>query len=190
MKKEILYCLYNTTDYCYSLSEWGVIWQSVGVFASIAIGLVGFYKIYLELKELNRQRAKQLKDDEDTAKLTRTEFFLRQHRRLFDDFELSQVMNLIDSDDIRLRNEKLWDSKRKLLVFFEEVALLVYSGQLNKEVAFYMFGYYVRCAVHGENFAIGIEPSREHWGLLYRFVDDLEEHLLLHSEDPPKNLNL
>lgn len=190
MEKEKLYCFLNNTEHCYSLSEWGEIWQSVGVFASIIIGGLGLYKIYIELKDLNRQRERQLQDDENTAKLTRTEFFLSQHRRLFDDVELYKILSLIDSDDVRLRKETLWDSKRKLLTFFEEIALLVYSEQLNKEVAFYMFGHYVRCVVYGKNFAVGIEPSREHWGLLYRFFDDAEIYLLAHPEGPPAEFNL
>lgn len=190
MDKPPLYCLFYNAELCYSFTDWGIIWQSVGVISSIIIGASGLYKIYIELKELNKQKQKQALDDECSAQLTRTDFFLRQHRRLFDDEQLFSVLSLIDSDDIRLKHERLWDAKRKLLTFFEEIALLVYSNQINKDVAHYMFGYYVLCIVHGKNFAIGIDPSREHWGLLYRFADDSALFLEKNKDGPPDTFQL
>lgn len=169
----IKYC-FPFTEYSLTMAEWGVYWQATGVVAAIIFGSFGLYKIYHELKRLNEQRTKDISDKETAAALKRTEFFLAQHRRLFDNPELYSILCLIDSDHADLALEENWDKKRKLLTFFEEIALLVNSGQINKDVAIYMFGYYIRCAIYGKNFCVGIDPSPEHWRLLYDFLHEVE----------------
>lgn len=178
------------SSYCLTMAEWGIWWQAIGVAAALAFGMVGLYKIYHELKRLNEQRSKDILDKEISAKLNRTEFFLEQHRRLFDNPELYEVTCLLDADDIKLTEKDMWDKKRKFLTFIEEIALLVRSDQINEEVAFYMFGYYSRCAMHGVNFREGINPAAEHWGLFYEFTRKYEEFLIKHPEGPPNNLSL
>lgn len=172
-------------DQCNLMSEWAVYWQAAGVIFTALVGLVGLYKIYQELKRMNEQRAKDLTDKETSAKLKRTEFFLSQHRRLFDNPELYSVLTLIDNDDEKLLPEDMWDKKRKFLTFLEEIALLVESDQINKDVACYMFGYYARCVKEGKNFAEGIDLSKEYWGLFYKFCDYAEEYSQKHPDGPP-----
>lgn len=168
------------------MQEWAVYWHAIGVISGILFGSFGLYKIFQELRRLNEQRDKDINDKETEARLKRTEFFLSQHRRLFDDKDLYEVLCLIDADNPRLAEENMWDKKRKLLVFFEEIALLVRSNQIDQNVAFYMFGYYSLCARHGSNFIHGIDPSREHWFLFYEFSDDaqffLDENKNYHSQ--------
>lgn len=178
------------SSYCLTMQEWGVWWQAIGVTAALVFGIGGLYKIHHELKRLNEQRSKDLLDKEISAKLNRTEFFLDQHRRLFDNSELYEVTSLLDADDRKLASEDMWDKKRKFLTFIEEIALLVRSDQINKDVAYYMFGYYSRCAMRGVNFRVGIDPSAEHWGLFYDFTKNYEEYLIKHPEGPPVNLSL
>lgn len=175
---------------CRTMREWGVYWQALGVVAAIVFGSFGLYKIYHELRRLNEQRAKDISDKESAGRLKRTEFFLSQHRRLFDDSDLFEVLCLIDADDPRLADKDMWDKKRKLLVFFEEIALLVRSDQIDKNVALYMFGYYSLCARHGTNFKCGIDPSREHWALFYEFSDSAETFSNEHRDGPPKEITL
>lgn len=183
------YCIYFT-QVCRSMQEWGVYWQALGVAAAVIFGSVGLYKIYHELRRLNEQRDKDISDKETAARLKRTEFFLSQHRRLFDDKDLYEVLCLIDADKPRLADEDMWDKKRKLLTFFEEIALLIRSNQINKDVALYMFGYYSRCVRHGENFSRGINRSKEHWALFYEFSDSAEKFLTEHEDGPPEKMAL
>lgn len=178
------------TDICMPMSEWAVHWQAAGVIATAIIGAVGLYKIYKELKRLDEQRLKETQDKEASAKLKRTEFFLAQHRRLFDDKDLFEVLCLIDSDHEDLANPSMWDKKRKLMAFLEEIALLVKSKQIDETVAFYMFGYYANCARHGENFNEGIDISREYWALFFEFSDNAETYSNEHEEGPPKTMSL
>ncbi len=184
------YCDPFTNHHCMTMQEWGVYWQAIGVLATVFFGLFGLYKIFQELRRLNEQRDKDRTDKETSAKLKRTEFFLNQHRRLFDNSELYEVLCLIDSDDAKLAMQEMWDKKRKFLTFFEEIALLVKSEQINKEVAFYMFGYYARCAKHGKNFNEGINLSEEYWWLFYEFVKESEEYFEKHKDNPPQSMSL
>lgn len=170
---------------CNLMSEWAVYWQALGVVVGALVGVVGLYKIYQELKRINEQRAKELADKDISAKLKRTEFFLNQHRRLFDNPELYSVLCLIDSDSEKLRPEEMWDKKRKFLTFIEEIALLVDSDQINENVAYYMFGYYARCAKEGINFGEGIDLAQEYWGLFYKFSAAAEEFANQHPNGPP-----
>ena len=73
----------------------------------------------------------------------------------------------------------------KLPRFFEEIALLVESKQIQPEVAYYMFGYYARCAREGINFAEGIDVSPVHWGLFFRFTDAANAFADRHKDYPP-----
>ena len=189
MQSPSLYCFPFSND-CRLMAEWGVIWQAIGVFAALLFGVIGLYKIYRELKRFNEQREKEIIDWKNSAELKRIEFFLSQHRRLFDNPELFSVLCLIDSDDEKLKHEDMWDKKRKFITFFEEIALLIRSNQLDREVAFYMFGYYAKCVRYGKNFAEGIDTSEEHWALFFNFAKDAEKFLDDHQDGPPARMSL
>jgi len=178
-----LFCAAGT-NVCNQMSEWAVYWQAIGSIATVIFGCVGLWKIYQELRRLNEQRRKELEDKETSAQLKRTEFFLNQHRRLFDNPELFEVLCLIDADDEALAEKAMWDKKRKFLTFLEEIALLVESRQIKEHVAYYMFGYYARCAVTGINFQTGIDLSTEYWGLLFRFVEAAEAYSVEYQGAP------
>lgn len=124
------------------------------------------------------------------AGLKRTEFFLSQHRRLYDDADLYAVLCLIDGDEIGLTDPGMADKKRKFLTFYEEIALLVKSGQIEKPVAFYMFGHYAICARNGKNFRVGIDLSPRHWGLFYKFVSAAESYRRQHPMGPKDDIHL
>lgn len=179
-----LFCI-PFTDYCNLMSEWAVYWQAFGALVTAIVGGFGLWKILHELKRMNEQRQKDIADKETAAKLKRTEFFLNQHRRLFDNPELYSVLCLIDEDNELLRPKEMWDKKRKFLTFIEEIALLVDSEQIDKNVACYMFGYYARCAKEGANFAEGIDLSAEYWGLFYKFCAYAQQYADSHTDGPP-----
>lgn len=179
------------------MADWAIHWNAAGTIAAILFGLVGLRKIVVELRRISAQtqaeiaqRKHQIEESERSQKLKRTEFFLSQHRRLFDTPDLFDVLSLLDDDAELLAEPEMWDKKRKLLTFFEEIALLVKSQQVDRRVAYYMFGYYVDRAIHGDNFAMGIHPSPEHWGLLYEFAEHASEYRRMHPNGPPADLTL
>lgn len=150
-------------------------WQIFAIILTSVVGIIGVIKVYSELQRIKDQRAKESAAIELAAKLKRTEFFLSQHRRLFDDQKLFEVLCLLDSDDWKLAERSMWDSNRKFLTFIEEIELLVSAGQINSDVAQYMFGYYACCARNGPNFNAGINSRESYWRLFNRFCDSHEE---------------
>ena len=172
------------------MAEWGTYWQAINTVLAVIVGAVGLYKIYHELKRLADQRNNELESKLTSAKLKRIEFFLNQHRRLFDNPELYSVLCLIDDDSKKLTEPGMADKKRKFLTFLEEIALLVRSEQVEPNVAYYMFGYYAICVLTGTNFADGIDTSKKYWGLLYEFAANAKVYFENNPEGPPKELSL
>jgi hypothetical protein len=94
------------------MSEWMAFWQIAGIVVALIGGAAGVIKIHADLKQLSKQRNKEIQDREIAAKLKRTEFFLSQHRRLFDDEDLYEVLCLLDNDDEKLAEKPMWDKNR------------------------------------------------------------------------------
>jgi hypothetical protein len=170
MNSPSLFCV-PSTNFCFLASEWGSLAQVLTSILTLVVGIVGLYKVYQELRRLREQRAKEVADRETAASLKRTEFFLTQHRRLFDDADLSKVLSMVDADSDELIEEDMWNKKRKFLTFFEEIALLIDSGQIGSEASYYMFGHYAQCAREGRNFRVGLDMSPAHWNLFFKFAE-------------------
>lgn len=189
MNNPEIYCAILTNN-CKLMAEWGVYWQAIGTIVALIVGIVGLYKIYHELRRLNEQREKDISDKEQSQKLKRTEFFLNQHRRLFDNPELFEILCLIDNDDPKLAQQDMADKKRKFLTFIEEIALLVKSNQINKDVALYMFGHYTLCVTHGNHFKKDIDFNPNNFGLLMKFAEDAAIYLQSNPSGPSENTSL
>jgi hypothetical protein len=162
---------FDVTGSCLRLVEWVSVSQIFGVIFTSIIGIIGIVKVFSELSRIKDQRRKEAAALELAAKLKRTEFFLSQHRRLFDDSKLFEVLCLLDSDDWKLAEKIMWDSNRKFLTFIEEIQLLIGAGQINSDVAYYMFGYYAQSARTGPNFNVGINSRESYWRLFNEFCD-------------------
>lgn len=187
-----------------TMSEWKDLVTIIATLSGMAVAVVGIRKTFVELdriaeqrvaesdarKKSAEQRDKELSEREANNRLKRTEFFLSQHRRLFEDPVLYDILKLIDGDDLSLRNKENWDAKRKLLVFFEEIALLVRSDYVNESVAYYMFGYYAECARRGMNFRYGIAMDRRHWSLFFDFADGASEYFRTFPNGPSSQMRL
>ncbi len=167
-----MYC----SKFCFSISEWKDI-----ILAGAAV--VAAYKAYIELSKYSTEKRKE-------QELKSIEFTLEQHRRLFDDKDLYSVLCLIDNDDIKLEAQEMWDAKRKLLVFFEEIQLLTNSNQINKNVSHYLFGYYAIAAGNGANFRNGIDLKEEFFGLFFIFKKESEKFFADCKKDPNLILDL
>ena len=169
-----LHCL---AGLCLSLGDWKEIASALGTLVAIPGVLFAAYKALQEIKRSRDQKASELEQRRLEHQLKRVEFTLSQHRRLFDDSTLSSVLRILDGDSVKLRDPNMWEPKRKFLTFFEEIALLIKSGYITKEVAYYMFGYYAVCAHRGVNFKYGIAYEPEYWNLFMQFAEDAEKFL-------------
>lgn len=170
-------------EQCMLMSEWAAHWQAVGVVLTVAIGLGGGIKLLFELQRIRKQR------EHDIA-LKRTEFFLAQHRRLFDDPDLGEILSYLDGDTEDLKEEETWEKCRKFLIFIEEIELLIRSNMLNPEAAYYMFGYYAKCARDGKNFNTGINASDIHWKLFQDFCKKSDDYFKKNKNGPDQTLHL
>lgn len=160
---------------CLLMSEWMAFWQIAGIAVALVGGAAGVIKIHADLKRLGEQRDKEQLDRETASKLKRIEFFLSQHRRLFDDKSLYDVLCLLDDDNEKLAEKEMWDKNRKFLTFIEEISFLIGAEQINADVSYYMFGYYACQARDGKNFNVGIRSDEEHWRAFQIFCADSEK---------------
>ena len=58
--------------------------------------------------------------------------------------------------------------------FLEEVALMVNSGLIRKEVAHYMFGYYVLLTDRCENFWDGLDRDSQYWSVFRQLAAQMK----------------
>lgn len=170
-------------DPCMTMAEWAVIWQAVGVVVALCAAIGSVWKVSHEIKKLRVQK-------EEESALKRTEFFLAQHRRLFDDSCLASVLALLDGDEEALADQSIWEGKRKFLTFIEEIEWLIRSGKINPPSAYYMFGYYAICARDGPRFNEGIDSNAIHWSVFRSFCRDAENFLVMHPDGPPADATL
>lgn len=138
------------------ISEWKDITSIVASITGVAGVLFAICKFFRKYSE--------------GLKFKRAQFFLNQHRRLFSDNDLFEILSLIDNDDRKLKEKEMWDKKRKFLVFIEELCLLVKANYVSKNAAFYMFGHYSELAHDGLNFKEGILFEKKYFGLFIEFV--------------------
>ncbi|WP_323144699.1 hypothetical protein [Massilia phyllosphaerae] len=153
-----LYCIASE---CMTRPEWI---QSTGY--SIA-ALVAIFTIFSYFYTQKKQRALDI-----------VKFSLDQHRRLFDDEELFEILNLIDAPEGEqsiLANPSMGNKKRKLITFFEEMVLLVRAGYMSEDFALYMFGYYALQARQNTYFMSGISTDYADFGIFFDFAERYNE---------------
>lgn len=67
------------------------------------------------------------------------------------------------------------DDKIQILGFFEEISILMNSGLIAKEVAYYMFGYYAMRCLACRSFIDGINLESPYWQEFVRFTQTMQE---------------
>lgn len=149
--------LYCVASGCMTRPEWI---QSTGF--SIA-ALVAIFTVYSYFYTQKKQRALDI-----------VKFSLDQHRRLFDDEGLFEILNLIDASEVEqstLADPSMGNKKRKLITFFEEMVLLVRAGYMSEDFALYMFGYYAFQARSNKYFMIDISTDYTDFGIFFDFAE-------------------
>ncbi|HMS54949.1 MAG TPA: hypothetical protein PKA27_06075 [Fimbriimonadaceae bacterium] len=117
----------------------------------------------------------------------RIQAFIEMRRRFLETPRFREMLELLASDDERLREVGVQD-KRNFLGFLEEIALMVSSGLLKREVAGYMFGHYVNLSRKSKNLWIGLEPNSLYWTVFHRFAEDMER--FEREADVPRSLRM
>ena len=98
--------------------------------------------------------------------------FVQMRRRFLEDPLFRDILNLLASDPSSLPKTPIQD-RRNFVGFLEEVAMMVNSGLIRKEVAHYMFGYYVLLTERSEDFWDGLDRESQYWSVFRRFAADM-----------------
>lgn len=149
-------------EQCMTMAEWAATWQGIGIALTLMVGIFSLCRFFYERN--------------NSQKLERVKFFLDQHRRLFDDEDLKNVLQHIDGDSALLAGEEFWERNRKFLVFIEEIQLLIQAKMLDSDACQYMFGYYAAQANRGENFRRGINFDDGNWDLFVAFAENYDKY--------------
>jgi len=99
----------------------------------------------------------------------RIEQFIGLRRRFLETPQFQDILRLITTDDPALKTLPVQD-RRNFGGFLEEVALLVNSKQITKEVAHYMFGHYILLTDRSVNFWDGLDRNGPYWQLFHHFA--------------------
>lgn len=131
--------------------------------AIIVAGLVAFITFLTGLLEYIRQ-----------GRQHRAQNFVQMRRRFLETPQYRQILDKLAVDDPTLAQESIQE-KRNFIGFLEEVALMVNSRLIRREVAHYMFGYYVLLAAKSEHFWAGLDKNSEYWTVFRRFAKEMSE---------------
>ena len=104
----------------------------------------------------------------------RAELFMQMQKRFVESPTLDSITALLERRDPKL-SELSFAEKSTFLRFFEEIAIMVQSGLLKKDVAHYMFGYYAVICWKSEHFWQGVNRDGAYWSLFRRFASDMTE---------------
>ena len=107
------------------------------------------------------------------AKQSRMQAFVDIRRRFLETPRFREILDLLATDDPRLAEVSLQE-KRNFIGFLEEIALLVDSRLINRDVVGYMFGHYVLLCRRSEHLWEGLDADSLYWRVFHRFADDME----------------
>jgi hypothetical protein len=138
--------------------------------AGVAVALGTLIKAYAEYRSQGDQR--------------RIELFLAMRQRLKEP-KLAEVAEHIDQ--VALGGPDAGDAaaalaalplrhKRDYVGLFEEVALFMRGGQIEPDIAHYMFGYYALLCEECEPFWTNINPDSPYWSIFHEFCDEMRLH--------------
>ena len=147
-------------------------WKDVAIIFGGVIGLTTFFSgIFEYIRQGHQHRASN---------------FLQMRRRFLEDPLFRDILNLMATDSPELKNTPIQD-RRNFVGFLEEVALMVNSKLIRKEVAHYMFGYYVLLTDRCENFWDGLDRQSQYWSVFRQLAKQMKE-LGGNTEPDPKEL--
>jgi hypothetical protein len=133
--------------------------RNIATIVGVVIAVFTFIKGIIEYNKQGSQK--------------RAEFFNAMRKKLKENSVFSRIRELLDDNDKALCDISFAD-RRDFLGFFEEIALMVNSKLLKKNVAHYMFGYYVIQCWKCEHFWVDIKKDSIYWRLFKEFAMVME----------------
>ena len=133
--------------------------KSFATIAGVTISAFALLKGMIEYKHQGSQK--------------RAENFITMRKRFKENQAFVELCNLLEDDAEKLAVMP-FKEKRDFLGFFEEIAIMVNSGLIRKEVAHYMFGYYVIDCWGSENFWKNIDRESNFLALFKDFALEMK----------------
>jgi hypothetical protein len=131
----------------------------VATFAGL-VALGTFIKAILEYRLQGRQKRAELFDKFKTT--------LKTEPRIVN------INSLLEADHETLTTIPLID-RYYFLGYYEQIAIAVNSGLIDKDVAHYMFGYFALRCWDSDNFWVGINRQSYYWSVFKTFVDTMQK---------------
>lgn len=132
--------------------------KDISIIVGGLVALMTFVNGILEYSRQGRQK--------------RVDQFMILRRRLKENEQFKFICLLLDTDDAQLLNVSSQD-KRDLLGLFEEVALMMNSRLISKDIAHYMFGSYAIQCERSKYFWNNVDHDNLYWSLFRDFVDQM-----------------
>ena len=102
----------------------------------------------------------------------RADHFFAIRSKLKSNPTFEEICALLEVDDQKLLGISFKD-KRSFLGLFEEVALMVNSGFIKRDIAHYMFGYYALRCWDSKHFWYQVNRESIYWSLFKEFVQEM-----------------
>lgn len=134
-------------------------WKAIAIIAGGVVALVTFLFAMLEYVRQGHQN--------------RASRFVEMRRRFLETPLFREILNLLNTDDPKLREIPIQD-RRNFAGFFEEVALMVNSKLISPKVAHYMFGDYVLLTSRSKHFWHDLDRNGVYWALFRQFATSME----------------
>lgn len=134
-------------------------WKSMAIIVAGVIALTTFLTGIAEYVRRGRQE--------------RASNFVDMRRRFLESGLFRDILNGLATGDPGVASIPIQD-RRNFLAFFEEVALMVRSKLIRREVAYYMFGYYALLADRSDALWTGLDRRDRYWRLFRELADDIE----------------
>jgi len=134
----------------------------IATILGIFIGMVSAITVVLEFKTQGTQK--------------RAEFFSRKLDELWKNDLYKHIWLCLDTHNEEEIRHIPREDKLSYLVIFDEIALMMNSGLIKKDVAYYMFGYFAITCWENDAFweDPGIDRRRVYWSVLKNFVADMK----------------
>jgi len=134
-----------------------LIQQLTFIIGTIAVAS-GFFKWLLEYsKKIQGERIKT---------------FLKINDDFISNREFANIIELLDIDSVELTRIGVHE-KFRFLRFYETIAIYLKTGLIQKDIAFYMFGYYAIQCRNSINFWNNINIDSPYWHLFNEFSETM-----------------
>lgn len=114
--------------------------------------------------------------------LKRAELYFEIENRFFENEQFRKIVALLENDDPALAEIALQD-RIFFLGLYEQVAIMLNSKLMRKELAHYMFGFYAVKALESEHFWSDghLDKKNPYWTVFRSFAGEMKQYHSIHG---------